>query len=105
MAEPKKEEKAKPTGIGQNQLSEVVDKANELLLKELSTRPYLVVVATGFEMGRDGEKTILAAQWSWRSNVIAGSEDGEKMADFLAGQLREAVEQPEKGVKKFYRKK
>lgn len=103
MAEKKTEKKDK--FAGEEKLSEAVGKIDAELRKELGTRPYLLVVATGYELGREGHDVTLAAQWSWRSNVIIGGTDSEKMAEFLSNQLKEAVEHPEHGVKKTYSKK
>jgi hypothetical protein len=110
MAEKKDEKKAEEKkkgslAVGEGQLPEVVDRVNEILSKEFAGRPYLMVVATGYEIGNDGDKSTFAAQWSWRSNVIMGSEGGERLATFLSDQLQEAANHPENGVKKTYAKK
>jgi hypothetical protein len=47
---------------------------------------------------------MLAPQWAWRSNVFIGTEDSGKMAEFLADQLKDVSDDPERGVRKKYKK-
>ena len=89
---------------GEKKLPELMEKLDELLRKEMPGRPYLLTVTTGYEIGKDGEKTTLAAQWSWRSNVIVGKDDAVMVSEFLSNQLKDVVEHPEYGVKKNYSK-
>jgi hypothetical protein len=100
----KKEEK-KTTITGQEKIPELLAKANEVFAKEMVGRPYLLVVASGFEIGNEGNRSRIAAQWAWRSNVIVGSEDGPAVADFFCNQLREVADDQKHGVKAKYKKK
>jgi hypothetical protein len=104
MADEKKEEKGTKFA-GEKKLPELAAKCEAILKEEMPGRPYLMVITTGYEIGKSGEKTTLAAQWSWRSNVIIGKDDAEPVAEFLSGQLQDAVNHPEYGVKKAYAKK
>ena len=103
MADKKNEEKRKEIA-NDKKLAELLEKFDKEFHKEMAGRPYLLVATSGFEIGRDGEKSTLASQWSWRSNVLVGTEDSDKMAEFLAGQLKDVAEHPEYGVKKKYKK-
>ena len=103
MADKKKDEK-KIDFANDKKLTELLEKFDKEFMKEMAGRPYLLVATSGFEIGRDGDKSTLASQWSWRSNVLIGTEDSDKMADFLANQLKEVADHPELGVKKKYRK-
>ncbi|MFA6328082.1 MAG: hypothetical protein WCY41_01405 [Candidatus Micrarchaeia archaeon] len=103
MAENKKGEK-KIDFANDKKLAELLEKLDKEFMKEMAGRPYLLVATSGYEIGRDGDKSTLASQWSWRSNVLVGSEEGGKMADFLAGQLKDVADHPEYGVKKRYKK-
>ncbi len=106
MADKKKEEKeeAKLEFVDEKKLGALVEKLDVELRKEMVGRPYLLAVTTGYVVKSEGDKATLAAQWSWRSNVLVGSEDSDKMAEFLAGQLKDVSDHPEYGVKKKYRK-
>jgi len=106
MADKKKEakEEAKTEFPDEKKLGQLVEKFDAELRKELAGRPYLLAVASGYVMGSEGDKATLAAQWSWRSNVLIGTEDSDKMAEFLAGQLKDVADHPEYGVRKKYRK-
>ncbi|MCX6769261.1 MAG: hypothetical protein NT051_01125 [Candidatus Micrarchaeota archaeon] len=90
---------------GEQRLHEIVTELDSQLRKEMGTRPYLITVTTGYEIGKDGGKSVLAAQWSWRSNVIVEGTDSETLIGFLTGQLKDAVENPENGIKKKYARK
>jgi len=103
MAEKKKDEK-KIDFANDDRLAKLLEKVDKDFLKEMAGRPYLLVATSGYEIGRDGEKSTLASQWSWRSNVLIGTEDSDKMAEFLANQLKEVSDHPEYGVKKKYKK-
>ena len=104
MAENKKKEEKKTDFANDKKLAELLEKFDGEFLKEMAGRPYLLVATSGYEIGRDGEKSTLASQWSWRSNVLIGTEDSDKMAEFLANQLKEVSDHPEYGVKKKYKK-
>jgi len=103
MADKKKEER-KIDFANDDKLAKLLEKVDKEFLKEMAGRPYLLVATSGYEIGKDGDKSTLAAQWSWRSNVLIGTEDSDKMADFLAGQLKDVSDHPEYGVKKKYKK-
>jgi len=103
MADKKKEEK-KIDFANDDKLAKLLEKFDKEFNKEMAGRPYLLVATSGYEIGRDGEKSTLASQWSWRSNVLIGTEDSDKMTDFLANQLKEVSDHPEYGVKKKYKK-
>jgi hypothetical protein len=104
MAENKKKEEKKIDFANDKRLAELLEKFDKEFLKEMAGRPYLLVATSGYEIGKDGDKSTLASQWSWRSNVLIGTEDSDKMADFLANQLKEVADHPEYGVKKKYKK-
>ncbi len=99
MAEEKKEKKKHD----ENTLGKIVDKMNGQMADEMEGRPYLFVVATGYELEKEGDTSKFAPQWSWRTNVYLGKEDGKKLMVFLSNQLQEVVEHPERGVKKQYK--
>jgi hypothetical protein len=103
MADKKKDEK-KTDFANDKKLSELLERLDKEFLKEMAGRPYLLVATSGYEIGKDGDKSTLASQWSWRSNVLIGTEDSDKMAEFLAGQLKDVSDHPEYGVKKRYKK-
>lgn len=96
------DEKGKNEFKGEKRLGELAEKVNKELSEGLKGRPYLVAIATGYELEHIEGKSRLAAQWSWRTNVIIGSEDGEKVMEFLSNQLKEVVEHPQDGVKAKY---
>ena len=98
-----KEEKKPGKFSEEGKLSEIVNKAHGEIADSMNGRPYLLVVATGYEIGKEGEKSLLAAQWAWRSNVFVDRPESGKLMEFLAGQLREVADHPESGVKKSYR--
>jgi len=107
MAENKKKdnEEKKPEAKADNRLGKLVERFEKEFRKEMTGRPYLLTVTSGYVVGNEGDKATLAAQWSWRSNVIIGTEDSGRMVDFLTAQLKDVVEHPEYGVKKQYAKK
>ncbi|MCX6770619.1 MAG: hypothetical protein NTX79_01045 [Candidatus Micrarchaeota archaeon] len=104
MAENRKKEEKKIDFANDKKLSELLEKFDREFTKEMAGRPYLLVATSGYEIGRDGDKSTLASQWSWRSNVLVGTEDSDKMAEFLANQLKEVSDHPAYGVKKKYKK-
>ena len=105
MAE-KKDEKKQEKKAGQDALlGDMLDRFNGELADAMAGRPYLLMLTTGYEIGKEGEKSLLAAQWGWRSNVFVGNDDGKKIMEFLLSQLRDAETHPENGVKKQYRLK
>jgi len=104
MAENKKKEEKKIDFANDKKLSELLEKFDGEFMKEMAGRPYLLVATSGYEIGKDGDRSTLASQWSWRSNVLVGTEDSEKMADFLANQLKDVSDHPEYGVKRKYKK-
>ena len=104
MADVKKKEEKKLDFANDRKLTELLEKFDREFSKEMAGRPYLLVATSGFEIGRDGDKSTLASQWSWRSNVLIGTTDSDKMADFLANQLKDVADHPELGVRKKYKK-
>jgi predicted DsbA family dithiol-disulfide isomerase len=104
MADNKKKEEKKTEFAGEKKLGELLEKFDKEFRKEMEGRPYLLTVTSGYMIGQENDKATLAAQWSWRSNVIIGGEDSERMVEFLTGQLKEVAEHPEYGVKKKYKK-
>jgi len=104
MAENNKKEEKKIDFANDKKIAELLEKFDKEFLKEMAGRPYLLVATSGYEIGRDGDKSTLASQWSWRSNVLVGTPDSDKMAEFLANQLKEVADHPEYGVKKKYKK-
>ncbi|MFA5929396.1 MAG: hypothetical protein WC861_00775 [Candidatus Micrarchaeia archaeon] len=104
MAENKKKEEKKIDFANDDKLAKLLEKVDAEFSKEMAGRPYLLVATSGYEIGRDGDKSTLASQWSWRSNVLIGTEDSGKMAEFLANQLKDVADHPEYGVRKKYRK-
>ena len=98
----KKTDKDSVEFAGDESLTELIDKANTVLLNGMAGRPYMLVVTSGYEIGRDGEKHTLSSQWSWRSNVFINTKESAHLADFLASQLKDVVDHPEGGIKKKY---
>lgn len=94
----------------EERLKKIVDEANEKLLKETDGKPYLLVLATLHEIDREGNKSKLASQWNWRTNIDSrreGRTDKELEASktlmkFLVDQLKSVAEHPESGIKKKY---
>lgn len=99
----KDENEGQTTYKDEKALGKTLTRLNDELLKEMKTRPYLIVVASGYEVGKDGELSKFAPQWAWRSNVFVNNEGGKRIVEFLADQLKDAVEHPEKGVKAQYK--
>ena len=87
----------------EKKLGELVEKINKELASGLKGRPYLLAITSGYELEQVKGKSRLAAQWSWRSNVIVGSGEGSKMMDFLSQQLQDVVGHPEAGIKAKYK--
>jgi hypothetical protein len=83
-------------------LGEAVDEIHRTLADKMQGRPYLLVVATGFENGKENDKTVFAAQWAWRSNVYYNKDEGSKLMEFLTTQLADAADDPDIGIKKSY---
>lgn len=92
-------------------IASIVDKFNEELIKEMEGKPYLLVLATLHEVDREGDKSKLATQWNWRSNIDAREEGrsekeieaGRVMMKFLVERLKDVVEHPEGGIRKKYK--
>jgi len=106
MADKKEDKKAeKMTFSEEKKLGELVTKLHGQLADEMKGRPYLMVVTTGYEIGKEGEKSLMAAQWAWRSNVFIDRPESKPLMNFLVGQLSDATDHPENGVKKQYKLK
>ena len=98
-----REEEAKIAGI--------VDTFNNELIVEMAGKPYLLILATLHEVDREGDKSKLATQWNWRSNIDSRTEGrpqkdieaGKTMMKFLVERLPEVVDHPEGGIKKRYK--
>lgn len=88
----------------EKKLSKLLEKLDAEFAKEMAGRPYLLIATSGYPVEQEGDKATLAAQWSWRSNVRIGTEDSDRMVDFLTGQLKDVADHPEYGVKKTYKK-
>ena len=88
----------------EKKLGKLLEKLDAEFAREMGGRPYLLVATTGYTVEQEGDKATLAAQWSWRSNVRIGTEDSERMAEFLANQMKDVAEHPEYGVRKRYKK-
>lgn len=96
---PKPEEDIKD----EKMLGAAVDDIHRILVDKMKGRPYLLVVTTGFENGKDGDRTVFAAQWAWRSNVYYNKDSGGKLMEFLTSQLPDVAQDPEVGVHKAYK--
>lgn len=105
MAEKKDGKKTEKKFAQEEKLGELLTKFNGELADAMAGRPYLMVVTTGYEIGKDGEKSLMAAQWGWRSNVFLDKDEGKRIMEFLLSQLKDAETHPENGVKKQYRLK
>lgn len=113
MADKKKDKEELDASLREEEarISKLVDKFNDQLLVETSGKPYLLVLATLHEVDREGEKSKLATQWNWRSNIDARTEGrpekdieaGKNMMKFLSERLMDVVNHPEVGIKKKYR--
>lgn len=101
MAEEKKSE-PKENVKDEKMLGAAVDEIHRTFADKMQGRPYLLVVTTGFDNGKDGDKTVFAAQWAWRSNVYSNRDEGGRLIEFLASQLKDAMDDPEIGIKKLY---
>ncbi|MFA6490000.1 MAG: hypothetical protein WCT52_04960 [Candidatus Micrarchaeia archaeon] len=101
MAEEKKSVQ-KDDVKSESMLGSAVDEIHRTLADKMKGRPYLLVVATGFDNGKEGDSTIFAAQWAWRSNVYYNKEEGDKLMEFLTSQLSDAANDPEIGIRKTY---
>ena len=88
----------------EKKLSRLLERMDADFAKEMAGRPYLLIATSGYAVEQEGDKATLAAQWSWRSNVLIGTPDSDKMAEFLANQLKEVADHQEYGVKKKYKK-
>jgi hypothetical protein len=86
----------------EKKLVELANKFNDELLEKMNGRPYLLVIASGFEIGKKEDKSLFTSQWTWRSNVFIGKEESKKLMEFLISQLKDAVEDQENGIKKKY---
>lgn len=94
----------------EEEVRKIVDEFNDKLIKAANRRPYLLVLATLYEVDREGGKSKIAGQWNWRSNVNSEEagrkkEDvdiGKQMVSLLADQLKDAVERPKVGVREKY---
>ncbi len=103
MADKKnKEKEEKKKFPDEDKLPKLMEKVHGEFLDGMKGRPYLMVVASGYEIGKDGDKSKIAAQWSWRSNLFVNSEEAKSLMKFLISQLKDAVDHPEGGIKKKY---
>jgi len=100
-----KNEAAEQAYSDEKRLGEALTRLNEEFSKEMKARPYLIAVASGYEIKKEDDLSQFAPQWAWRSNVYVNNEGGRKVVEFLAGQLADIVEHPERGVKKQYKLK
>ena len=100
-----KNESKEQTYADEKKLGEALTRLNEEFSKEMKTRPYLIAIASGYEIKKEGEVSQFAPQWAWRSNVFVENEGGKKVVEFLASQLEDVLENPERGVKKQYKLK
>ena len=95
----------------EEKIKEIVDRFNGELVREMEGKPYLMVLATLHEIEREGEKSKLAAQWNWRSNIDPREEGRQKkdieasrvMMKFLVERLNDVVENQDGGLKKKYK--
>ena len=101
MAEGKKPE-PKDDAKDEKMLGPAVDEIHRTLADKMKGRPYLLIVASGFESGKEKDKTVFAAQWAWRSNVYKDKEEGGKLVTFLISQLPDVLDDSEIGVRKSY---
>lgn len=89
----------------------LVDEFNSKLTSEMKGRPYLLVLSTLYEVEREGNKSKIAAQWNWRTNIDSRTggrkesdiETGRKMMLLLIDQLKDVVERPKNGLKDRYK--
>jgi hypothetical protein len=91
-------------------IRKIVDEFNEKLIKAANRRPYLLVLATLYEVDREGDKSKIAGQWNWRSNVNSNEEGrkkedieiGKQMMGLLADQVKDALDRPKIGIRERY---
>jgi len=101
---------AKEIEEDEKKLAETLDSANRLLAEQIKGRPYLLVLATLYEVDRSGDKSKVAGRWSWRSNIISKTEgrrkedveNGKAFMRLLVEQLKDAAERPGIGIKARY---
>ncbi|MCX6773215.1 MAG: hypothetical protein NTV88_05635 [Candidatus Micrarchaeota archaeon] len=112
MADKKKDKEELDASLHEEEIkiSEIVNRFNTELISEMNGKPYLLVLATLHEVGREGGKSKLATQWNWRSNINASTEGrpekdveaGKIMMKFLTERIPDVVNHPEGGIKKKY---
>lgn len=95
----------------EKKIGELMDRINALVLEEVKDKPYLLVLSTLYEVDREGDKSKIAAQWNWRSNIDPRTE-GRKESDIEAGktmmrllveQLKDVSDRPKIGIKTHYK--
>lgn len=87
----------------QKKLGELVEKVNKELQIELKGKPYVIVIASCYEIGHTEDRSELGPLWGWGSNVLVGSKDGPSVAKFLGDQLKDVVNDPQSGINKAYK--
>ncbi|MCX8196739.1 MAG: hypothetical protein N3G80_00250 [Candidatus Micrarchaeota archaeon] len=94
----------------ETKLRRLFDEAEKKLLEGMDGKPYLIVLVGLHEIERENDKSKLAAQWEWRSNIridydrmtAQQTEVAKKLASFAVQQLEEVINHPEAGIKKKY---
>ncbi len=95
----------------EKKIGELTDRLNALVLEEVNGRPYLLMLSTLYEVEREGDKSKIAAQWNWRSNIDSRIENrkesdieaGKAMMRLLVEQLKDVSDRPKIGIKTHYR--
>jgi hypothetical protein len=95
----------------EEKISKLVDKLNAEVSQGAGGRPYLLVLATLFEVEREGDKSKIAGQWNWRSNIDSRTEGrkpqdietGKRMMQLLVDQLSDITQRPQGGIKTHYK--
>ncbi|MEM4348004.1 MAG: hypothetical protein QXN37_00330 [Candidatus Anstonellaceae archaeon] len=91
-------------------LRKIADETDAKLLEQNEGRPYLLVIIGLHEIGREGNKSKIAAQWEWRSNIQSNyanmsneeAEVAKRLVSYLVDQLSDVANHPEFGIKKKY---
>lgn len=94
----------------ERRMADLADRINKLIMEEAKGRPYLFVMSTLFEVDREGDKSKIAAQWNWRSNVASKEEgrpkdsveNAKKMVNLLIEALTDVANRPQTGIKAHY---
>lgn len=95
----------------EEKMAKLVDELNAKIMENVNGRPYLLVLASLYEMERQEGKSKVAGQWNWRSNIMSKEEGrgkdaietGKQLMSLLTDQITDALDRKEVGVKERYK--